>query len=81
MSYPVPIVIPVLIRQAFRYELDPNKVQRTALAKHAGTARYAYNWGLAEIKAMFDGGKGPPGAVAQHKKWNEYKRKNAPWWI
>lgn len=31
--------------RAYRTELDPNNVQRTALLKHAGTARFAYNWG------------------------------------
>lgn len=27
--------------QAFRYELDPNNIQRRFLARHAGTARFA----------------------------------------
>ncbi len=35
------------INRAFRYELDPNLGQRTLLARHAGVARFAYNWGLA----------------------------------
>jgi putative transposase len=38
------------INQAYRYELDPNDRQRTLLAKHSGTARYAYNWALALCK-------------------------------
>jgi len=29
------------VNQAFRFELD-----RQALARHAGAARFAYNWGL-----------------------------------
>ncbi|MFZ8843650.1 helix-turn-helix domain-containing protein, partial [Thermoflexus sp.] len=33
--------------QAFRFELDPNREARIALAKHVGAARFAYNWGLA----------------------------------
>ncbi|MBU3934170.1 MAG: helix-turn-helix domain-containing protein, partial [Candidatus Omnitrophica bacterium] len=37
----------MLVQQAYRYELKPNNKQRTLLAKHAGTARFAYNWGLA----------------------------------
>jgi len=37
----------MLIQQAYRYELKPNNKQRTLLAKHAGAARFAYNWGLA----------------------------------
>jgi putative transposase len=35
--------------QAFRFELDPNNQARSALASHAGAARFAFNWGLALI--------------------------------
>lgn len=37
--------------QAFRYELDPNNASGSALASHCGAARFAYNWGLALVKA------------------------------
>ncbi|MGD1701891.1 RNA-guided endonuclease InsQ/TnpB family protein [Dapis sp. BLCC M229] len=30
----------------FKTELHPNKQQKTMLAKHAGVARHAWNWGL-----------------------------------
>ncbi len=30
----------------FKTELHPNNLQKTLLAKHAGVARHAYNWGL-----------------------------------
>ncbi|NEP83013.1 MAG: helix-turn-helix domain-containing protein, partial [Okeania sp. SIO3B3] len=30
----------------FKTELHPNNQQKTLLAKHAGVARHAYNWGL-----------------------------------
>jgi hypothetical protein len=33
----------VLVHQALRFELDPNDVTRSALASHAGAARFAYN--------------------------------------
>lgn len=52
MSYPLPIVLAMKIRQAYRYELDPNNCQKTALAQHAGAARYAYYWGLADPSAL-----------------------------
>lgn len=29
------------VKQAFRYELDPNVAQRQALARHVGAARFA----------------------------------------
>lgn len=38
----------MLIHRAYCYELDPNQNQQTLLAKHAGAARFAYNWGLAK---------------------------------
>lgn len=81
MSYPLTTICPMKVRQAFRYELDPNNVQRSALARHAGTARYAYNWGLAERKRMLDAGEGVTNAIAQHRAWNRFKRENAPWWL
>lgn len=34
------------INRAYKVELDPNNVQRTALLRAAGCARWAYNWGL-----------------------------------
>lgn len=35
--------------QAFRFELDPGNEAGSALASHAGAARFAFNWGLALI--------------------------------
>ena len=37
------------LHQAFRFELDPWDRARSALASHAGAARFAYNWGLATV--------------------------------
>jgi putative transposase len=31
---------------SFKTELKLNNQQRTMMAKHAGVARHAYNWGL-----------------------------------
>ena len=33
---------------AHKIALDPNNAQATYLARAAGTARFAYNWALAE---------------------------------
>ena len=41
----------MLVHQAFRFELDPSNAKRGALAGHAGASRFAYNWGLALVKA------------------------------
>ena len=40
--------------RAYKVELDPINVQRTALLKHAGAARFAYNWGLARRKQEYE---------------------------
>jgi putative transposase len=41
----------MLVHQAFRFELDPSNATRSALASHVGASRFAYNWGLALVKA------------------------------
>ncbi|MFZ8844237.1 helix-turn-helix domain-containing protein, partial [Thermoflexus sp.] len=69
------------VRQAFRFELDPNREARIALAKHVGAARFAYNWGLARCLEAKERGERIPSAVDLHKEWNEWKRKHAPWWV
>ena len=70
------------IFQAFRCELDSNIAQRGSFARHAGTARFAYNWGLAERVKRFDareGGARFTNAVEQHKVLNRLKRTVYPW--
>ncbi len=69
------------VKQAFRFELDPNQKTRMALAKHIGAARFAYNWGLARLKEALEQGRFPPSAIQLHKEWNRWKRENAPWWV
>jgi putative transposase len=74
--------------QAFRYELDPTNVQRSRLASHAGAARYAWNWGLEQIKvalnarATGDLQSHVPDAMQLHRTWNRWKKLpgNCPWW-
>ena len=38
--------------RSFKTELDLNNQQKTLCARHAGTARHAYNWGLALCKQV-----------------------------
>lgn len=38
----------MLIRKAYKVELDPNNKQITLFLKYSGAVRYVYNWGLAE---------------------------------
>ena len=37
--------------QAFRFTLDPTEDQASALARHFGARRKAYNWTVATLKA------------------------------
>jgi len=68
------------VKQAFRYELDPNVAQRQALARHVGAARFAYNWGLARSREALERGGRVPSAAELHRAWNRWKREHAPWW-
>lgn len=71
----------MLARQAYRYELDPNTTQQVLFAKHAGTARFAFNWALALCKERLENHEPVPHAAELHRLWNIFKRDNAPWWI
>jgi putative transposase len=44
----------------FKTELKLNNKQRTALAKHAGVARHAWNWGLGLTKQILDHNRDNP---------------------
>lgn len=44
----------------FKTQLKLNSTQRSQLAKHAGTARHAYNWGLALCKQILDHNRASP---------------------
>ena len=64
----------MLIARAYKVELDPNNVQKTLFRRHAGAARWAYNWGLRrKIDAYKATGKSPS-AIDLHKELNALKR-------
>lgn len=72
----------MLVNQAFRYELDPNGAQRQLLAKHAGCARFAWNWGLGRRIEQFEQNEGEArftDAIKQHKELNQLKPTEFPW--
>lgn len=70
---------PVEILRAYKVEIDPNNVQRTALLKHAGAARFAFNWGLARRKQEYEEAGKSSNAIAQHRQLNELKKTDFPW--
>ncbi|MHB1435635.1 MAG: RNA-guided endonuclease InsQ/TnpB family protein, partial [Thermoplasmata archaeon] len=73
------------IQRAYRTELDPTNVQRTAFRQHAGCARYAYNWGLQrkEETCLFNQLPHPPikipTAIDLHREINARKKKELGW--
>jgi putative transposase len=65
--------------RGYKTELDLNDEERTACLKHAGAARFAYNWGLARsIEAYRTTGKRPT-AIDLHKQLNALKPTDFPW--
>lgn len=67
------------ILRAFKTELDLNDVQATACARHAGAARYAYNWGLARKVAAYQAGEKTPTAIDLHRELNRLKQTELGW--
>lgn len=46
-----------MTQRAHKIKLKPNKAQAVLLSKTAGTARYAYNWGLAKWNELYEAGE------------------------
>lgn len=60
-------------------ELDPNNKQRTALLKHAGAARFAWNWALAQRKLEYKTTGKSSNAIEQSRQLNAIKTIAFPW--
>ncbi|WP_329424556.1 IS607 family element RNA-guided endonuclease TnpB [Streptosporangium sp. NBC_01495] len=82
------------VHQAYHYALDPTPEQARLLASHCGAARFAFNWGLARVKAAMDQRAAErsygiaDGALTEvpwslydlRRAWNASKDAVAPWW-
>lgn len=71
---------------AHRIALDPNNVQAGYLARAAGTARFAYNWALAEWRQQYEAHKvdpalPKPSQAALRRQLNAIKREQFPWML
>ncbi|MGK7952773.1 MAG: RNA-guided endonuclease InsQ/TnpB family protein [Xenococcaceae cyanobacterium] len=71
----------------FKTELKLNNKQRTILAKHAGVARHAYNWGLGLTLQILDHNKDNPeekikfpSAIDLHKWLVSMVKPQYPWY-
>jgi putative transposase len=77
---------PAPVHQAYRFALDPTPSQQRALASAVGGARFAYNWGLALVKARLDKRAAdhdvqvPWTLPTLRREWNRAKHEVAPWW-
>ncbi|MFI6095289.1 IS607 family element RNA-guided endonuclease TnpB [Lentzea sp. NPDC051213] len=85
----------MIVHQAYRFALDPTPAQARALSAHCGAARFAFNWGLALVKAVLDQRKAEASygisaydltpalqwsLPALRRDWNKAKSEVAPWW-
>ncbi|HEY3992703.1 MAG TPA: RNA-guided endonuclease TnpB family protein [Ktedonobacteraceae bacterium] len=68
-----------VIVRGYTTELDMNNQQRTLCLKHAGCARFAYNWGLARKQETYKLSGKMPSAMELHKHLNALKASAFPW--
>jgi len=83
------------VMQAYRFALDPTPAQARDLERHAGAARFAFNWALARVQANIgqrtaERSYGLDGEdltdslgwnlPALRRAWNAAKSEVAPWW-
>lgn len=71
---------------AHRIALDLNNKQASYMARAAGTARFAYNWALAEWKRQYEAWKQDnslpkPSQAALRRQLNAIKREQFPWML
>ncbi len=71
---------------AHKIALDLNNAQATYMARAAGTARFAYNWALAQWRRQYEAWKldntqPKPSQMALRRQLNAIKREQFPWML
>jgi len=66
------------ILKAYKAELDPNNKQRTYFRRCAGTARFVYNWALADRIMRYEKGLSTS-QYEQRTRFNSIKDEQCPW--
>ena len=66
------------MHRAHKIKLQPTKAQEQYFARACGTARFAFNWALAEWQKEYEAG-GKPSEAALRKKLNSIKATEFPW--
>ena len=69
----------MIVLRAYKTELDLNNLQKTACNRHAGAARFAYNWGLVRKQEAFARGEKTPSAIDLHRELNALKKSEFSW--
>src|SRR6266700_7095375 len=64
--------------KAHKIRLQPTPEQASYFAKAAGTARFVWNWALAEWNRQYEAG-GKSTALGLKKQFNEIRREHFPW--
>ena len=64
--------------KAHKIRLHPTEEQKVYFAKAAGTARFVWNWALAEWNRQHEAGEKPT-ALKLKKHFNEIRREQFPW--
>jgi putative transposase len=64
--------------KAHKIRLHPTPEQATYFAKAAGTARYAFNWALAEWKRQYEAGE-KPSALHLRTQFHALRKEQLPW--
>src|SRR5438093_11123272 len=67
------------MQRAHIIRLNPTPEQALYFRKAAGTARFAFNWGLAEIKRALNDDCKPDSALDLKLRFNAIKRATFPW--
>jgi putative transposase len=67
------------IQCAYKTELALNNAQIAACKRHAGAARWAYNWGLARKQEAYRVTGQSPTAIDLHRELNALKPTGVPW--
>jgi putative transposase len=67
------------IVRAYKTELDLNNAQVTVCKRHAGAARYAYNWGLKRKQDAYAATGKSPSAIDLHRELNACKQTELSW--
>lgn len=69
----------MIVIKGYKTELKLNNKQRTACARHAGAARWAYNWGLARKVSVYEQTGKSLSAIDLHRELVQLKQTELRW--